>query len=258
MEFNIDICKTVQGDITILDLSKEYNQYLPENYKDSSTYESELFLKYSESVTVNAILKIGTKNITFIDALIHKHTKNDNGVFEDDQCTFAVKEDGYYTVDHLIFPDINWYNWYKTEADESYKEKVNRVYIIDEDVIKKEVDGELVETTLREVLEMNLEGTTVQKEKINIFFTGNLTQCYINYCKRIFNHLLNKCRTSQYNDDLYARDFIWMTLNIIEYLIQFEQFIEAQRIIEEFNTCGGFCTNFKNDRVSHGCGCAKA
>ena len=32
-----------------------------------------------------------------------------------------------------------------------------RIYIIDEGVIKKEVDGELVETTLREVLEMNIE-----------------------------------------------------------------------------------------------------
>ena len=42
-----------------------------------------------------------------------------------------------------------------------YKDKINRVYIIDEGVIKKEVDGVLKETTLREVLEMNLEGTPI-------------------------------------------------------------------------------------------------
>jgi hypothetical protein len=46
-----------------------------------------------------------------------------------------------------------------------------------------------------------------------------MQQCYINYCKKLFNASLNKCRTSAYNEDLYARDFIWMTLNIIDYLI---------------------------------------
>ena len=35
------------------------------------------------------------------------------------------------------------------------------LYIIDKGVIKKEVDGELIETTLKEVLEINLEGTPI-------------------------------------------------------------------------------------------------
>ena len=105
---------------------------------------------------------------------------------------------------------------------------------------------------------MNLEGTPIQKERIDTFYTGNLQQCYINYCKRIFDHLLNKCRVSTYNDDLYARDFIWMTLNIIDYLIEFGQFMDAERIIEEFNTCGGFCTGNPEHIKSHGCGCSKA
>lgn len=258
MEFNIDICNTIQGGITILDLSKEYNQYLPENSIDSSVYEDTLLFKYSDTVTVNSLLHITTKNIKYVDALIHEHIKLDNGIFKDDSCTFNILEDGYYTIDHFIFPNINWYNWYKTKASEEYKQKVNRIYIIDEGVIKKEVDGELIETTLKEVLEINLEGTPIQKEKIDTFYTGNLQQCYINYCKRIFNHLLNKCRVSTYNDDLYARDFIWMTLNIIDYLIEFGQFMDAERIIEEFNTCGGFCTGNPEHIKSHGCGCSKA
>ena len=106
---------------------------------------------------------------------------------------------------------------------------------------------------------MNLEGTPIQQEHINTFFTGNMQQCYINYCKKLFDALLNKCRTSAYNEDLYARDFIWMTLNIIDYLIQFEQFMEAEKIVEEFNTCGGFCQNNEyGQHIAHGCGCSKA
>ena len=137
MEFNIDICNTIQGGITILDLSKEYNQYLPENSIDSSVYEDTLLFKYSDTVTVNSLLYVTTKNIKYVDALIHEHIKLDNGIFKDDSCTFNILEDGYYTIDHFIFPNINWYNWYKTKASEEYKQKVNRIYIIDKGVIKK-------------------------------------------------------------------------------------------------------------------------
>lgn len=257
MEFKINVYNSPQGDITILDLSKEYNQYLDENDEALSTYEDSLFFKYSSSVTVNVLMQIGTKEITFIDAIIHEHKKVDD-VFEDDQCTYTLKKDGYYVIDHFIFPTIDWYNWYKTQASEEYKNQINRIYIIDEGVIKKEVDGELVETTLREVLEMNIENASIARETINTIFTGNLQQCYINYCKRLFDSLLNKCLTSEYSNDIYARDFIWMTLNIIDYLVQFEQYMEAERIIEEFSSCGGFCNSSQFIPKHHGCGCSKA
>ena len=257
MEFKINVYNSPQGDITILDLSKEYNQYLDENDEALSTYKDSLFFKYSSSVTVNVLMQIGTKEITFIDAIIHEHKKVDD-VFEDDQCTYTLKKDGYYVIDHFIFPTIDWYNWYKTQASEEYKNWINRIYIIDEGVIKKEVDGELVETTLREVLEMNIENASIARETINTIFTGNLQQCYINYCKRLFDSLLNKCLSSEYSNDIYARDFIWMTLNIIDYLVQFEQYMEAERIIEEFSSCGGFCNSSQFTPKHHGCGCSKA
>jgi hypothetical protein len=73
-------------------------------------------------------------------------------------------------------------------------------------------------------MERNIEGTTIKKCKIEIFFTGNLQQCYINHCKKIFTDSLGKCESY---GDTYARDFIWMTLNIIDYLIGFKRFMEA-------------------------------
>jgi hypothetical protein len=71
-------------------------------------------------------------------------------------------------------------------------------------------------------MERNVEGTTIKKCKVEVFFTGHLQECYINYSKKIFNDLLSKCGPTNYNSDLYARDFIWMTLNIIDYLIGFK------------------------------------
>jgi len=48
-----------------------------------------------------------------------------------------------------------------------------------------------------------------------------------------------------------------MTLNIIDYLINFKQFLEAERILSMFRTCGGFCEKpsggFKPGRS---CGCS--
>jgi hypothetical protein len=71
-------------------------------------------------------------------------------------------------------------------------------------------------------MERNIEGTTIKKCRVDVFFTGHLQECYINYCKKVFNALLNKCQSNNYNSDVYARDFIWMTLNIIDYLIGFK------------------------------------
>lgn len=73
----------------------------------------------------------------------------------------------------------------------------------------------------------------------------------------MFDGLLNKCANNSYDADIYARDFIWMTLNIIDYLINFKQFLEAERILSMFRTCGGFCEKpsggFKPGRS---CGCS--
>ena len=54
--------------------------------------------------------------------------------------------------------------------------------------------------------------------------------------------------------DYFSRDFLWMTLNVMDYLIERGQFNEAQRILEAINYCGGFCNNIKNDNKSM-CGC---
>lgn len=258
MEFSIDIHNSLQGDITIEDFSKEYGYYLPEGntYPDSQIVEidgeSTLKYKYSKTTTLNTILKVNMNEAVLQDVLIHSH--------EDDVniCNFHVDEDGYYIVNHFVLPTREWYDQYLINQDEELSQFIsNGIYFIENNKLYKVVDGEIKEVEVKELLERNYEGTNILHCKIDIFFNGNLQQCYINYCKNIYDSLINKCKTRESDDDIWARDFIWMTLNIIDYLVGFQQFMEAERIIEEFKTCGGFCQQTIDNKTHIGCGCSK-
>lgn len=244
MEFSIDIHTHINGEIVIEDFSKEYGQYIDEELEVVTSYDS---YKYSESATLNTIIKVGINEATLIDVLLNDHTE------DIDSCTFNVKKDGYYTVDHLIIPNLKWLE----NASDEYLNYYETIYVTDGQKLYKVIDGNLEECTVKEILERNIEGTTIKKCKIDVFFTGNLQQCYINYCKKIFDSFLNKCQPKEHDDNIYARDFIWMTLNVLDYLIGFKQFLEAERILSAFKTCGGFCEKpSKNFKPNISCGCS--
>ena len=69
--------------------------------------------------------------------------------------------------------------------------------------------------------------------------------------------LYNK-QTKEYETDLNEIN-INLKLNTVEQIILFKQFLEAERIIEQFKTCGGFCTasNTNTNKLYSDCGCSK-
>lgn len=258
MKFNIDIHNNLQGDITLEDFSKDYGYYIPEgeDYPSAQIVDvddvSTLKYKYSKTCSLNILLKVEMDNAILKDVTSHQHTN------EDEVCTLRVEKDGYYIIQHLVLPTKEWYNEYLLNQDEELSEFIsNGIYFTDNDRIYKAVDNEVEEVSVKEILERNYDSTTILHCKIDLFFNGNLQQCYINHCKRIYDSLLNSCKTSNQDADIYARDFIWMTLNIIDYLVGFKQFMEAERVIEQFNSCGGFC-NSTNSNKQISCGCSKA
>lgn len=243
MEFSIDIHTELNGKVVIEDYSREYGQYIGEESEVVISYDS---YKYSQSATLNCITKISLDKTTFEQAIFNEHTE------ELDTCEFLAKSDGYYVIEHIILPTLEWL---ETASDE-YKEYYETIYVTDLEKCYKVTENGLVECSVQEVMERNIEGTTLMKCKLDVFFTGHLQECYINYCKNVFDSL-SKCAPVNRDYDTYARDFIWMTLNIIDYLIGFKQYLEAQRLLEMFQTCNGFC----NDRKLHGfksksCGCS--
>lgn len=258
MEFSIDIHNSLQGDITIEDFSKEYGYYAPEgtSYPNSFIEEvdgvSTLKYKYSKTVTLNTILKVNIDEAILQDVLIHTHEDNV------DVCNFHVDEDGYYVINHFVLPTKEWYDSYLQSQDQELKDFIKEgIYFIQDNKLKKVVNNEIQDAEVKELLERNYEGTNILHCKIDVFFNGNLQQCFINYCKKLYDSLLNTCKPSNYDSDIYARDFIWMTLNIIDYLVGFKQFLEAERIIEQFRSCGGFCQNTDTHKNYSSCGCSK-
>lgn len=258
MEFSIDIHNSLQGDITIEDFSKEYGYYAPEgtSYPNSFIEEidgvSTLKYKYSKTVTLNTILKVNTNEAILQDVLIHTHEDSI------DVCNFHVDEDGYYVINHFVLPTKEWYDSYLQSQDQELKDFIKEgIYFIQDNKLKKVVNNEIQDAEVKELLERNYEGTNILHCKIDVFFNGNLQQCFINYCKKLYDSLLNTCKPSNYDSDIYARDFIWMTLNIIDYLVGFKQFLEAERIIEQFKSCGGFCQNTDTHKNYSSCGCSK-
>ena len=242
MEISLNICTSPYGDITVENWAKKYNQYLKEDAEVISSFD---YYKYSESASLTAIIKVNTKSVKLIDVLMDQHDSDLDSV------TFKVTEDGYYTVDHVVLPTMKWWE----NASDEYKDYYETIYVTDGERVYKLTDSGFEECTVREIIERNPEGTTLFKCHTNVLFTGNLKNCYIDICKKLFDGLLNICDKGQYNDLKYNRDFIWMTLNILDYLVEFKQFMEAQRIIEMFNSCGGFCKN-SNIKKKTGCGCS--
>ena len=265
MEFDIDIHTGLNGKITIEDYSQEYDQYFPEN---QITQEYGRY-KYSECKTLNVIMKIDSGKITLVDVLLHNHdqlvedpTTPGSYLYDLEKTEFTIKKDGYYNVNHLVLPTMEWFNnTYLTQSDD-YRSAFASVYVIaDDNKIYKFIDNAFVECTIKEIIERNHEGTTIEKCIIDVFYTGFLQLCYINYCRKLFAKLTQGCNCECPQDDAkdltYIRDFLWMTLNTIDYQISFKQYMEAQRLLEMINYCGNFCQNQElNAGPNTGCGCS--
>ena len=265
MEFSIDIHTGLNGKVTIEDYSNEYDQYFPE---DQMIQEYGRY-KYSECKTLNVIMKVNSNRIALKDVVIHEHNQlvedpMNPGVFLYDLevTDFTLSQDGYYNVNHIVLPTVDWYNNTYLLQDEEYRKAFVGIYIIDEDnKLYKLTESGFIECTIREIVERNHEGTTIQKCVIDVFYTGFLQMCYINYCRKLFQKLTKGCNYACAPEDVkeltYVRDFLWMVLNVIDYQISFKQYVEAQRILELTNHCGSFCQNQElNAGPNLGCGCA--
>lgn len=265
MEFDIDIHTGLNGKVTIEDYSQEYDQYFPENQmvQEYGRY------KYSECKTLNVIVKINSGKVTLVDVLLHNHDQlvedpmnPGQYLYDLEKTDFTLKRDGYYNVNHIILPTMDWYLNTYLKQDDEYRKAFEAVYIIDTDnKLYKLTDLGFVECTIKEIIERNHEGTTIYKCLIDLFYTGFLQLCYINYCRKLFDKLTKGCNKQCIPEDVkeitYIRDFLWMVLNVIDYQISFKQYMEAQRVLEMTNYCGGFCQNQElNAGPSTGCGCA--
>ena len=221
-----NVCKSNTCGLTITGLSREAGEYLPED----STENIINTFKYSETVTVNVIQLDKIDEPEFIKSTVVPHLTNTDEVKVD------ISKDGNYRISHIIIPTTEW--------------------------LQKEIDNEgLVECPALELAERNPDGTTISISEKNTFSICYLSKCFVTLCNEILNMNLLKCKSKNADLDnlIFKRDFVWMTINVIKYSVSLGQYAEAQRILEQVNTCNGFCDSINNKyktlNRSSGCGC---
>jgi hypothetical protein len=108
-------------------------------------------------------------------------------LYDLEKTDFTIKKDGYYNVNHIVLPTMDWFNNTYLQQDEDYRRAFEAIYIIGVDnKLYKHTEEGFIECTVKEIIERNHEGTTIEKCIIDVFYTGFLQLCYINYCRKLF------------------------------------------------------------------------
>lgn len=228
--------------IEIHGLEQEHDEYMYEDVYDTSpSYQQ---YKYSESVTLNIVQKIhsdNTSEIVFSEVLTH-----DVGA---DLSIFDLPEDGLYQVTHIILPTIQ----FLSSANGWIEDIRNMYYSADGPYYFYLYDnGNFVaydlsnmsysrEVSIEEILETNTNfKTTIVKNDSLTFCIQYLKDCIYKSMKDSLKSEWNKCKSKNVK---YISDLTYTALYVIQYMIELEQYLEAQRLLEKFLHCGGICTN---------------
>ena len=197
------------------------------------------------------------------------------------EITIPSIEDGYISLYHIVIP---WYNTVHWNDDIIYNFRLGHYYYLDgtfSEVISYqrrvgdryvtvyELEPIEVEDLIQKILTIienqdteaykDLFESYISKitEQYPIFSICHLRKCYKNICQTIFNsRIFDKCFKAKVNSDLiFRRDLVWATINVIQYLVDSEQFAEAQLVLERINECPGLCTEQEKESGKKGCGC---
>lgn len=151
---------------------------------------------------------------------------------EEDEVIFTIAKDGYYTLCSIKIT---------TDENSKYFYKEGNIYFKNNII------------SLQELIELNPAYTGVSIVYDQYFQICKLKKCYIKICQEIFEQRApsSRCLSSNVDKNLiYKRDLIWMAINIIGYMVEFGQFEEAQRLLNNIGGCNGLC-----DEPIGGCGC---
>lgn len=223
-------------------------------FDETEYWESENISKgnftYSDTVSVDVLQWNGTQETTYEDPVFTVHED------QDDPVTIDVEKDGWFTVAHLVLPSQDWFE----NAADSTLELYSIVYYTDGETIYKYVDGETSEVEAEEIMEVNTTDTTLSRTTEDYVSICYLIQCFINYCKQIFeNSAFTTCWNKNEDDETaYKRDLVWMAICVIKYLVKCGQLYEAQRYIEQMDGCNGLCPSDDDTSTTSGCGCRKS
>lgn len=142
--------------------------------------------------------------------------------------SFETISDGYYVLITLKVP----------------KDETNYYYYKDEKFYRLEQ-----EVSIEQIFETNPELSNITPVIDYYFLTARLKKCFIDISKEIFN--TSRCFKNGDSELIYRRDLVWSALGVLEFLIESDQYEEAQRLLEELTECNGLC----QPTETHHCNC---
>lgn len=236
-------------------------------YPEEEAYQQ---FKYEDTITINIITLEKVDGPQFVATTYSEHV----GYL--DESSIQLKEDGLYNITQLIVPSLKWYQRERTNKRNNFF-RYDTIIVSDGKNLYKvsETKTELLDT-LDFITEINTQGTTVSKNQKIIFSTCFLWKCYISLANDALKRLLHNNRSKgkvrkcgneddESKDIIYRRDFVWVTINVLNYLTDECKFEEAQQILEEVMFCNGFCysqditsnyfNNGKTISMKTSCGC---
>lgn len=251
MELKIKVCTAASCKVMINDETEVGNKgYLPE---DSTVTVKDRF-KYSDTISIDLLQHNKSDGPKLQIPIYSLHNT------EAKQVTLPVGFDGWFTVMHLVIPTKDWFDREHSKETGSALPLYDVVYYSDGTHLYKYVDGESEEATITELVERNPVGSTISKTCENYVSICFLNKCYVSLCQRILNDRgFSECVSKNTVDPdlIFRRDYVWMAINVIKYMVQFEQLAEAERIIEQIGGCNGLCESEFKRMPSRGCGCGK-
>lgn len=143
-------------------------------------------IPWEQTVTLNILQRNTVEKQTIVDQCVILHSGIDEGMFNN-------LEDGYYTVYHLIIPNINWLESNKKDISEFYR--YNNIYVYKEGIIYKyDVRADkLLDVDLEQLLEINCNATNIISECKDIFIYNKLENCVISLLNSSLSSLVRKC-----------------------------------------------------------------
>lgn len=233
------LCKIGNNSIGITGLEVDSHEY-----SDVLVNRPGVF-RYEDTVTINILKQLDSnQNIITMEYDINDHTSEDYSLMN-------FSGDGVFSIEHIIIPTMKWY---ESCSDLEYDE----IYVYEDKQIFKLENDQFVPFTIQDLSYINkCLNTTITWGIQYTFNTSSLQDCYYKMCRDYFDNLYyNEC----YHNSIHVRnrDIVWMSINIIRYLLDLGRLFEAQMILEKIQGCTGLCNLQSKQKFTYeGCGCQK-
>lgn len=214
-----------------INISTECKLHVQDQTKYSSDLSSNESMRFNDLMT--HILVIEQKDSLFV-------TYSEVREFE-----VPLEIEGLFIAHYLVIP-----NKFTIDSPTGYYWDGDHPVYVDALGNEKRIE-------LKTLLTINVELTNIKRFSKDFLSICSLKNCYIKICKELMNKSCpENCSGTQYSELSYKKDLLWMAINILEYLIEFDRIDEANQLLKQvYYGCNGLCKQTTLRLGDYDCGC---